>query len=165
MRPYTVHTTGGVIGRAKIDPRMLVDTSAVVAARLAQAPDPRSLFGGLFAQSAPAASPQRTLESPLSASHEENGAELILHHGRRVPSHFGDQRAEDDAAGKTAIVCDCSDKGVISVRGERALAMLQAVTSVDLGGLEAGASRRATMLDARGELIDDLLVHRLADDG
>ncbi|MCK4450791.1 MAG: aminomethyltransferase family protein, partial [Anaerolineae bacterium] len=59
---------------------------------------------------------------------------------------------------------ETSDKGLLEVIGERATPFLQQVSTNDVSKLHPGESQRSFLLDAQGQLIDDIAILRLEPD-
>ena len=59
---------------------------------------------------------------------------------------------------------EASDMGLLEVIGERAMPFLQQVSTNDVSKLRPGESQRSFLLDAKGQLMDDIAILRLEPD-
>ena len=75
-----------------------------------------------------------------------------------LPSKVGGDR------GGAAALFDLSDMGLLEVFGERATPFLQQVSTNDVSSLQPGQSQRSFLLDAQGQLMDDITILRLEPD-
>lgn len=80
-----------------------------------------------------------------------------------MPLHYGSQIAEHHAVRRNAGVFDVSHMTVVDVAGAGATEYLRHLLANDVGRLAEGQALYSCMLDARGGVIDDLIVYRRAD--
>ncbi len=84
--------------------------------------------------------------------------------GWMMPIEYGGLVAEHLAVRAAAGVFDVSHMGEILVRGRDALKFLQSVTCNDAARLADGQAQYSALLAEQGTFVDDLLVHRFAED-
>lgn len=82
--------------------------------------------------------------------------------GWDMPLHYGSQIAEHHAVRRQAGVFDVSHMTVIDVAGTGAEQYLRDLLANDVGRLVDGQALYSCMLNARGGVIDDLIVYRRA---
>jgi aminomethyltransferase len=109
-------------------------------------------------------SDQALLETPLHALHLAAGARMAPFAGYDMPLHYGSQLDEHYAVRAAAGVFDVSHMAQADVTGPQARAYLQRVLAGDVARLADGQALYTCLLNARGGIIDDLLVYRLAAD-
>jgi glycine cleavage system T protein len=71
---------------------------------------------------------------------------------------------ESKTALKNATVLDCSDCAVLLVSGARALQFIQGIASADFSDIGVGETKPTFLLDSKGKVIDDVIVHRVERD-
>jgi aminomethyltransferase len=102
--------------------------------------------------------------TPLHAEHVALGAKLVPFAGYELPVQYPTGiTAEHNAVRSAAGLFDVSHMGEFVVRGDRALAFVQRVSSNDASKLEVGQAQYSTLLNEDGKLLDDLIVYRFAD--
>jgi aminomethyltransferase len=84
--------------------------------------------------------------------------------GWEMPVQYGGILAEHHAVRSRAGLFDVSHMGEIEVRGAKALAACQKVTSNDVSRLRDGQAQYSLLLLPTGGIVDDIVVHRLAQD-
>ena len=98
--------------------------------------------------------------TPLHEVHVKAGAELSDHHGWTTPSDYGN----DPSLGTGTVLIDTGFNKLLRLRGdqERLRPFLEQVFTGDML-MEPGESRRTFMLNAKGNVMDDVVVARLPD--
>ncbi len=95
---------------------------------------------------------------------ERLGAEFLAYGpaeaGVEVAEDFGAFEAEYGAIRRTVGVLHLPQRGVIELRGGDVAEFLHRLVTQDVTGMAGGATRRALQLDAKGNLLADLIVHR-----
>ncbi|MBV9832487.1 MAG: glycine cleavage system aminomethyltransferase GcvT [Marmoricola sp.] len=107
------------------------------------------------------------LRSPLHDRHVALGAKLAEFGGWEMPLEYKDTGVlKEHAAVRDAVgVFDVSHLGKLVVRGDGAVARLNACLSNDLDRIEAGQAQYTLACDAAtGGVVDDLIAYRRADD-
>lgn len=84
--------------------------------------------------------------------------------GWDMPLEYSGILSEHEAVRTRAGLFDVSHMGEIEVRGPGALALVQWVACNDASKLSAGQAQYSGLMTPEGTFVDDLLVHKLADD-
>jgi len=84
--------------------------------------------------------------------------------GWEMPVEFSGIIQEHLAVRSRAGLFDVSHMGEIEVHGREALGLVQYVTCNDASRLQVGQAQYSGLMYPQGTLVDDLLVHKLADD-
>ena len=92
--------------------------------------------------------------------HIANGAKMAEFAGYNMPIEFSGINDEHMTVREKAGVFDVSHMGEIWVKGAKALALLQRITSNDVSKLYDGKVQYSTMPNGRGGIVDDVLVYR-----
>ncbi|MCS7078654.1 MAG: glycine cleavage system aminomethyltransferase GcvT [Chloracidobacterium sp.] len=103
-------------------------------------------------------------QSPLDAVHRSLGAKMAPFAGWTMPIEYGGLVAEHMAVRTAVGVFDVSHMGEILVRGREALKFIQSVTCNDAARLADGQAQYSALLTEQGTFVDDILVHRFAED-
>ena len=93
--------------------------------------------------------------------HHANGAKMAEFAGYDMPIEFAGINEEHLCVRNRAGVFDVSHMGEIWVKGPKALALLQRITSNDVGKLYDGKVQYSCMPNGRGGIVDDILVYRI----
>lgn len=96
----------------------------------------------------------------LNAVHRELGARMVEFGGWEMPVEYSGITHEHLAVRAAAGLFDVSHMGEIEVRGSEAQALLQWVTSNDVGRLRDFQAQYSALMDPRGGAVDDCVVHR-----
>ncbi len=96
--------------------------------------------------------------------HIANGAKMAEFAGYNMPIEFTGINDEHMTVRNGAGVFDVSHMGEIWVKGEKALALLQHITTNDVSKLYDGKVQYSCMPNGRGGIVDDILVYRFAED-
>ncbi len=103
--------------------------------------------------------------TPLHRLHQELGARMVDFAGWDMPVQYGSQIGEHHAVRRAAGVFDVSHMGVLDVRGARARELLRELLANDVAKLSLpGNALYSCMLNARGGVLDDLIVYFLHED-
>jgi aminomethyltransferase len=110
-------------------------------------------------------------KTPLNALHRRSGAKMVNFDGWDMPVEYpssGGLIAEHKAVRNSVGVFDVSHMGDIRIRAGRkpggALGAVQHLCMNDACRLEIGQAHYSAMLYPEGTFVDDVIVHRLADD-
>jgi aminomethyltransferase len=104
------------------------------------------------------------LKTPLNAIHRAMGAKMVDFGGWDMPVEYKGVLDEHRAVRQGAGLFDVSHMGEIEVRGPQALALVQYVTVNDASKLQWGQAQYSALLYGHGGFVDDILVHKVADD-
>lgn len=96
--------------------------------------------------------------------HIANGAKMAEFAGYNMPIEFTGINDEHMTVREGAGVFDVSHMGEIWVKGDKALALLQHITTNDVSKLYDGKVQYSCMPNGRGGIVDDILVYRFAED-
>ncbi len=96
--------------------------------------------------------------------HEANGAKLISFAGYDMPVRYGGDKEEHFLVRNQVGMFDVSHMGEFIVRGEKALELIQKVTSNDAAKLVPGKAQYSCLPNHEGGIIDDLIVYHIRDD-
>jgi len=104
------------------------------------------------------------LRTALFAFHQAHGGHLVPFAGWEMPLYYDSILAEHQAVRKHVGLFDVSHMGVLTVAGGHSADLLSRRTTANVAKLAPGQVRYTFLLDAGGEIVDDLLISRL-DDG
>jgi aminomethyltransferase len=99
-------------------------------------------------------------KTPLATRHVALGARMVPFAGWWMPVQYAGQIAEHRAVRAAAGLFDLGHMGQVEVSGPDALPFLQWVVSSDVGALEPGQAVYGLLPNARGGVIDDVIVYR-----
>jgi aminomethyltransferase len=100
----------------------------------------------------------------LNSVHKKMGGRMVTFGGWEMPIEYMGIISEHMAVRTGAGLFDVSHMGEIEVRGREALRLVQHVTSNDAARLAAGQAQYSALMYPQGTVVDDLLVHKMADD-
>jgi aminomethyltransferase len=92
------------------------------------------------------------------------GARMVDFGGWDMPVQYSGIIEEHHAVRRAVGVFDVSHMGEIEIRGPGALQAVNFVTTNDAGKLQAGQVQYSGLLYEHGGFVDDILVHKVADD-
>lgn len=84
--------------------------------------------------------------------------------GYLMPLWYSSISAEHEAVRRAAGLFDCTHMGVLEVAGTGASEFLNAVTTNDVNKLKASGAQYSYILDAAGNVLDDIIIYRRAED-
>ena len=100
----------------------------------------------------------------LYDEHVAAGARMVPFAGFLMPVQYTSLTEEHLAVRSRAGLFDVSHMGEIFVRGPRALGFVQLISCNDHSKLAIGRAQYTGLMYPQGTFVDDLLVHRMADD-
>ena len=100
--------------------------------------------------------------TPLYSNHVAAGARMTEFGGWEMPVQYTGLIDEHNTVRSRAGLFDVSHMGEITVRGPKALAFLQRITSNDVSKLSPGKAHYSYIPNERGGVIDDIIVYQLA---
>jgi aminomethyltransferase len=100
----------------------------------------------------------------LNAVHRSMGAKMVDFGGWDMPVQYSSLVEEHLAVRRSVGVFDVSHMGEIDIRGPEALRLTEHVTTNAAGRLKTGQIQYAGLLYEHGGFVDDVLVHKVADD-
>ena len=104
------------------------------------------------------------LKTPLNAIHRASGAKMVDFGGWDMPVEYTGLIEEHRAVRERVGLFDVSHMGEIEIRGAEALALVQSVTVNDAAKLKIGQAQYSALLYETGGFVDDILVHKVAED-
>jgi aminomethyltransferase len=111
---------------------------------------------------APSAATLRT--TPLHQTHCRLGARMVEFGGWNMPVQYSGILEEHRAVRTRAGLFDVSHMGRIVVRGREAGRLIDTVTAGPGSALKPGQARYSALLYDHGGFVDDILVHKIAED-
>ncbi len=102
--------------------------------------------------------------TPLFDSHHVSKARMVDFGGWHMPVQYSSILEEHNAVRKAVGLFDVSHMGEIDVRGPEAAKLVNYVATNDAGKLKIGQAHYSALLYDHGGFVDDILVHKVADD-
>ena len=103
-------------------------------------------------------------KTPLNDVHRALGAKMVDFGGWDMPVEYRGLALEHRTVREGVGLFDVSHMGEIDVRGPEALALVQHVTTNDASKLKLGQAQYSALLYEHGGFVDDILVHKVAED-
>lgn len=106
-------------------------------------------------------------KTALNAVHRQMGAKMVEFNGWDMPVEYpkaGGLVAEHIAVRNSVGLFDVSHMGDIRVYGPEALQAVQKMTMNDASKLAIGQAQYSALLYPKGTFVDDVIVHKMADD-
>ena len=110
----------------------------------------------------PAAAPLQT--TPLHSVHKDLGAKMVDFGGWDMPVQYSGIIDEHCAVRKSVGVFDVSHMGEIEIHGPEAAKLAEFVSTNQVAKLAIGQAHYSGLLYQHGGFVDDILVHKVADD-
>ena len=102
--------------------------------------------------------------TPLHATHKKSGAKMVDFGGWDMPVLYSSLLEEHHAVRQRVGLFDVSHMGEIEVRGPEALKLVNFISTNDAAKLKIGQAHYSALLYEHGGFVDDILVHKVADD-
>jgi len=99
----------------------------------------------------------------LTSKHIALGAKMVPFAGYNMPVQYAGINAEHETVRKAVGVFDVSHMGEFILKGDKALDLIQKVTSNDAAKLHDGKVQYSCLPNEDGGIVDDLLVYRIDD--
>src|SRR5215472_3357686 len=113
----------------------------------------------------PAGQTQAPLKrTPLYDTHRAAGAKMVDFGGWEMPVQYSGLVDEHHAVRKSVGIFDVSHMGEIEVRGPEAFRLVDFATTNAVGRMKSGQAQYSGLLYEHGGFVDDILVHKVADD-
>ncbi len=106
-------------------------------------------------------------KTALNSTHRKMGAKMVDFNGWDMPVEYpsaGGLMKEHLAVRSGVGLFDVSHMGDIRIHGPEALKAVQHITMNDASKLSAGQAQYSAMLYPQGTFVDDVIVHKMADD-
>lgn len=97
---------------------------------------------------------------PLNDLHEKLGAKMVPFAGFNMPVRYSSDVEEHNAVRNAVGVFDVSHMGEFVLSGEKALDLLQRITTNDVSVLEIGKVQYSCFPNGKGGIVDDITVYR-----
>src|SRR6059058_1753511 len=104
------------------------------------------------------------LKTPLNAVHRASGAKMVDFGGWDMPVQYSGLLDEHHTVRKAVGLFDVSHMGEIEIRGREAARLTDYVTTNAVSRLKHGQAHYSGLLYSNGGFVDDILVHKVADD-
>ena len=102
--------------------------------------------------------------TPLYDAHEALGAKIVPFAGYEMPLKYDNIIDEHQAVRNNCGMFDVSHMGQFIVRGKEALNLVQIISSNDASVLNIGDAQYSAIMNAKGGIVDDMIVYRLDED-
>jgi len=102
--------------------------------------------------------------TPLYHVHRAAGAKMVAFGGWEMPVQYSGLVDEHKTVREAAGLFDVSHMGEIEVRGPEALKLVDHVTTNAASRLKCGQAQYSGLLYEHGGFVDDIIVHKVADD-
>src|SRR5277367_5319651 len=103
-------------------------------------------------------------KTPLNATHRRLGAKMVDFGGWDMPVQYSGLLDEHRTVRTAVGLFDVSHMGEIEVRGPEAFNLVNYVATNDAAQLKIGQAQYSGLLYEHGGFVDDILVHKVADD-
>ena len=103
-------------------------------------------------------------QTPLHAEHARLGASFTDFGGWDMPVRYESDLAEHEAVRTAAGLFDISHMAEIFITGPQAASFLDYALVIQASAIKVGKAKYALICNAKGGIIDDLIVYRLAED-
>ena len=101
---------------------------------------------------------------PLNDLHGKLGAKMVPFAGYAMPVRYSSDIEEHMAVRQSVGVFDVSHMGEFTVKGPKALDLIQRVTSNDASKLVNGQAQYSCLPNETGGIVDDLVVYKIKDE-
>jgi aminomethyltransferase len=101
---------------------------------------------------------------PLNDLHVKLGAKMVPFAGFNMPVRYSSDIEEHMTVRKGVGVFDVSHMGEFTVKGPKALDLIQRVTSNDASKLVNGQAQYSCLPNDKGGIVDDLIVYKIQDE-
>src|SRR5215813_1541137 len=102
--------------------------------------------------------------TPLNSVHRRLGAKMVDFGGWDMPVQYTGILDEHNAVRNSVGLFDVSHMGEIEIRGPEAIKLADFVTTNAVAKLKVGQAHYSGLLYDHGGFVDDILVHKVADD-
>jgi len=103
-------------------------------------------------------------KTPLYDEHVAAGGRMVEFAGFELPVQYTSLTEEHEAVRNRAGLFDVSHMGEIAIRGPGAFAFVQLVSCNDHSKMTVGRAQYTGLMYPEGTFVDDILVHKMADD-
>lgn len=103
-------------------------------------------------------------QTALTHTHERLGAKMVSYAGYKMPVHYKGVKAEHTCVRTAVGVFDVSHMGELLLRGEKALALLQRISSNDAAKMAVRQAQYAYMPNEEGGVVDDMIIYKKSEE-
>lgn len=103
-------------------------------------------------------------KTPLNSVHRKLGAKMVDFGGWDMPVQYSSILEEHHAVRRAVGMFDVSHMGEIEIRGADAFRLIDSLTPNAVSKLKPGQAHYSALLYEHGGFVDDILVHKVADD-
>ncbi|MGV4460384.1 glycine cleavage system aminomethyltransferase GcvT [Ornithobacterium rhinotracheale] len=103
-------------------------------------------------------------KTALNTKHIALGAKMVPFAGFEMPVQYSGVNQEHMVVREKVGVFDVSHMGQFRIKGEKALDLVQKITSNDASKLKVNQAQYSCMPNEKGGIVDDLIVYKIADD-
>lgn len=100
----------------------------------------------------------------LTNTHIELGAKMVPFAGFNMPVQYEGVKAEHETVRQGVGVFDVSHMGEFLISGEKALELIQRVSSNDASKLEIGKAQYSCLPNDKGGIVDDLIIYQIKEE-
>ncbi|GAB1446067.1 MAG: glycine cleavage system aminomethyltransferase GcvT [Cyclobacteriaceae bacterium] len=100
---------------------------------------------------------------PLNAIHEKLGAKMVPFAGFNMPVRYSSDIEEHMTVREHVGVFDVSHMGEFTLKGPKALDLIQRVTSNDASKMVDGQAQYSCLPNENGGIVDDLIIYKIKD--
>jgi aminomethyltransferase len=108
--------------------------------------------------------PKGMKTTALTDTHVALGAKMVPFAGYNMPVSYEGVNIEHETVRKSVGVFDVSHMGEFLIEGQKALALIQKVSSNDASKLTVGKAQYSCMPNETGGIVDDLIVYRVKEE-
>src|SRR3954447_20497537 len=102
--------------------------------------------------------------TPLNSVHRALGARMVDFGGWNMPVQYSSILEEHNAVRNAVGIFDVSHMGEIEIHGRQAAQLVDYVSTNNASKLKPGQAHYSALLYEHGGFVDDILVHKIADD-
>src|SRR3954451_23122682 len=99
--------------------------------------------------------------TPFTAKHQALGAKMAEFAGYNMPISYSGINDEHQTVRTNAGIFDVSHMGEFILKGDKALDLIQRVTTNDAAKLKVGQAQYSALTNETGGIVDDLIVYCL----
>src|SRR6202051_3496450 len=103
-------------------------------------------------------------QTPLNAIHRASGGKMVDFGGWDMPVQYSGLVEEHNTVRQAVGLFDVSHMGEIEIRGPEAMKLVDYATTNAVAKLKTGQAHYSGLLYEHGGFVDDILVHKVADD-
>lgn len=102
-------------------------------------------------------------ETALTQKHIQLGAKMVEFAGYKMPIQYAGLKKEHEVVRSSVGVFDVSHMGEFFLRGDKALDLIQKISSNDASKLAPGKAQYSCMPNDKGGIVDDLIIYMISE--